>query len=39
MTEHTSGYAVFLFEQAWEALGEAIKPYGSIVRHLLWMHE
>lgn len=27
MTEHTSGYAVFLFEQAWEALGEAIKPY------------
>ncbi|AXK72372.1 hypothetical protein DWG18_08865 [Lysobacter sp. TY2-98] len=27
MTEHTSGYAVFLFEQAWEALGDAIKPY------------
>lgn len=27
MTEQTSGYAVFLFEQAFEALGEAIKPY------------
>lgn len=27
MTEHTSGYAVFLFEQAWDALGDAIKPY------------
>lgn len=27
MTEHTTGYAVFLYEQAQEALGEAIKPY------------
>lgn len=27
MTESTTGYAVFLFEQAIEALGEAIKPY------------
>lgn len=27
MTEHTAGYAVFLFDQAAEALGEAIKPY------------
>lgn len=27
MTEHTAGYAVFLFDQAVEALGEAIKPY------------
>lgn len=27
MTEHTSGYAVFLYEQALEALGEPIKPY------------
>lgn len=27
MNEQTSGYAVFLFEQALEALGEAIKPH------------
>lgn len=27
MTEKSSGYAVFLFEQAWDVLGEAIKPY------------
>jgi len=27
MTEHTTGYAVFLYEQAQEALGDAIKPY------------
>lgn len=27
MTEPTTGYAVFLFEQAIDALGEAIKPY------------
>lgn len=27
MTEHTQGYAVFLFEPAFEALGDAIKPY------------
>jgi hypothetical protein len=27
MTEHTSGYAVFLYDQAIEALGEPIKPY------------
>ena len=27
MTEHTTGYAVFLYEQAVEALGEAIRPY------------
>lgn len=27
MTEHTQGYAVFLFDSAFEALGDAIKPY------------
>ena len=27
MTDPTTGYAVFLFDQAVEALGEAIKPY------------
>jgi hypothetical protein len=27
MTEHTSGYAVFLYDQAIEALGEPIKAY------------
>jgi hypothetical protein len=27
MTEHTTGYAVYLHEQAIEALGEAVKPY------------
>ena len=27
MTESTAGFAVFLFEQAVEALGEAIRPY------------
>ncbi|GAB6195690.1 hypothetical protein [Lysobacter xanthus] len=27
MTEQTSGYAVFLYDQALEALGEPIKPY------------
>ena len=27
MTEQTTGYAVYLYEQAQEALGEAIKPY------------
>jgi hypothetical protein len=27
MTEHTTGYAVFLHEQAIEALGEPIRPY------------
>lgn len=27
MTERTSSYAVFLFPQALEALGEPIKPY------------
>ena len=37
MTEHTSGYAVFLFDQAWEALGESIKPYvqeGPAGKHI-----
>jgi hypothetical protein len=27
MTEHHAGYAVFLFDQAIEALGEPVKPY------------
>lgn len=27
MTEQTTGYAVYLYEQAREALGDAIKPY------------
>lgn len=27
MTDPTTGYAVFLFDQAVEALGEAVKPY------------
>lgn len=27
MSEHTAGYAVFLFDQAIEALGEPLKPY------------
>ena len=27
MTEQTDGYSVYLYEQAVEALGEAIKPY------------
>lgn len=37
MTEHTSGYAVFLFDQAFEALGEPVRPYvqdGPQGRHL-----
>lgn len=27
MTDETTGYAVFLYDQAHEALGEAIRPY------------
>jgi len=38
MLDETSGYAVFLFPQALEALGEAIKPYlldGPAGPHIL----
>ena len=38
MLDETRGYAVFLFPQALEALGEAIKPYlleGSAGPHIL----
>lgn len=37
MSEHTEGYSVYLFEQAVEALGDAIKPYlrdGAAGRHI-----